>query len=169
MNYVTPQQLVENPGVRELSQVASDEHHPLVLYDLLELTLLNEDRSEFSPEDIALADQALQRINDAVQDAEGLINGYLVQRGYSLPLAPAHRLVKVWCRAIARYYLHRHRVSLESNDPIVRDYRDALKLLQQVADGKLSLGAEDDLASSSAGPVLVKQGLSTMRNALKDY
>lgn len=32
---------------------------------------------------------------------------------------------------------------MESDDPIVRDYRDALKSLQFVAAGKISLGVDD--------------------------
>ena len=169
MAYITHQQLAESPGARELAQVASDEHHPQVAYELMQLTLLGEDRSAWSVEDVELADQALQRIDEARQDADGLINGYLRQRGYALPLTPVHRLVTVWSRAITRYYLHRHRMTMESNDPIVRDYRDALKLLQQVADGKLSLGADDDLASGSAGMPQVRPGSSRLRDALRDF
>ncbi|MEO1819914.1 phage protein Gp36 family protein, partial [Pseudomonas sp.] len=52
------------------------------------------------------------------------------------------------CRAITRYNLHQHRVSNEGTDPIVRDYRDAMKLLQLTADGKFSLGGNDPVQAS---------------------
>ena len=60
------------------------------------------------------------------------------------------KLITGWSRSIARYLLHKSRISLESNDPIVRDYRDALKLLQLTADGKFSLGADDTVATGGA-------------------
>lgn len=75
-----------------------------------------------------------------------MIDGYLAKRGYALPLDPVHPLVAAWCRAIARYMLHKNRTTLESKDPIARGYTDAQRLLQQTADGKFSLGAQDAVA-----------------------
>lgn len=166
MAYVTHQQLAERPGARELAQVASDEHQPLVPDELMELTLLGQPRDSWPPEQVQQADSALERIDDAVADADGLIDGFLRQRGYRLPMQPVPRLVTTWSRAISRYYLHRNRQSLESNDPIVRDYRDALKLLQQVADGKLSLGVDDSLA---LGAAQAGRPCRVLRDALDDY
>ena len=51
-----------------------------------------------------------------------------------------------WCRAIARYHLHKNRLAPDGKDPIERAWRDALRLLQQVADGKFALGAGDPVA-----------------------
>lgn len=166
MAYVTHLQLAERPGARELAQVASSEHQPLVAYELMELTLLNVGRSAWPADEVTHADEALERIDDAVADADGLIDGFLRQRGYPLPLSPVHQLVTVWSRAISRYYLHGHRRSLESDDPIVRDYREALKQLQQMADGKLSLGSEDGVTS---GAPAYKKGSTLLRDALRDY
>lgn len=169
MPYVTHQQLHERPGSRELAEVASDEHQAMVPYALMELTLLGGDRESFEPEQIALADEALQRIDDAVADADGLIDGYLRKRGYPIPLSPVPRIVTVWSRAIARYFLHKNRGRLESDDTIVRDYKDALKLLQQVADGKLSLGADDEVVETGVGMPIFKKGCTPVRDALKDF
>lgn len=145
--YVTPAQLSERPGARELAQVASDAHKRVVDFDLMELTLQGGDRSAYTDDDVAHADAALQRIVDAITDADGLINGFLVKR-YPLPLDPIPRLVTAWSRDITRYLLHKDRLSAESTDPIVRNYKDAMKMLQQVADGKLSLGIDDPIAES---------------------
>lgn len=169
MAYVSHIQLNERPGARELAQVASDIQSPVVPDELMELTLKAGDRTAWTPEQIEQADQAMLRIDDAIADADGLIDGYLRQRGYPLPLTPVHRVVTVWSRAITRYYLHMRRKSMESDDPIVRDYRDALKLLQQVANGKLSLGVDDELAESGVGDVMVKKGCTPVRDALRDY
>lgn len=169
MTYITHKQLHERPGARELAQIASDEHKPMVPYELMELSLLSQDRSTYTPEQIVFADEALARIDDAVADATGLIDGYLRKAGYALPLSPVPRLVSVWCRAIGRYFLHQHRRSLESDDTIVRDYKDALKLLQQVANGDLSLGIDDEVVEVGLGMPLISKGRCNVRNALKDF
>lgn len=140
--YVTSEQLAERPGARELAQVATRERDAIVADDLMEATLRGTDRSGWTPEQVAVADDAMARINEAVGEAAGIIDGFLARR-YTLPLATVPGLVTAWARAITRYLLHKDRLSSDSNDPIVRDYRDALKLLQLVADGKFSLGADD--------------------------
>lgn len=140
--YVTLEQLAELPGARELSQVASDAHGALVDPALLELSLTGGDRSAYDADEIAAADQAIERIEEAVRDAGGLIDGYLGSR-YALPLASTPSMLAIWARAIARYRLHGNRLTGENNDPIVRDYRDAIRFLEQVAAGKFSLGVED--------------------------
>lgn len=146
--YVTPAQLSERPGARELAQVASDAHKRVVDFELMELTLQGGDRTAYSDDDVAHADSALQRIIDAITDADGLINGFLVKRYPVLPLDPVPRLVTAWSRDITRYLLNKDRLSAESTDPIVRNYKEAMKQLQQVAEGKLNLGIDDPIAES---------------------
>lgn len=169
MAYITHQQLLDRPGSRELAEVASNEDGDMVPYELMALTLSGGDRSAFEREQIADADEALARIDDAVADADGVIDGYLRKGGYTLPLAPVPRLVVVWCRAISRYYLHKNRGRLESDDTIVRDYKDALRLLEQAASGKLSLGADDDVVEVGIGMPQFTKGSCRVRQALKDY
>lgn len=169
MPYITHQQLLDRPGSRELAEVASNEDGDMVPYELMALTLSGGDRNAFDEEQIVDADQALARIDDAVADADGVIDGYLRKAGYQLPLTPVPRLVVVWCRAITRYYLHKNRRSLESDDIIVRDYKDALRLLEQTVGGKLSLGADDEVVETGAGMPQVTKGSSRMRDALRDY
>lgn len=169
MPYITHQQLLDRPGSRELAEVASNEDGDMVPYELMALTLNGDDRSAFDAEQIADADAALARINDAVADADGVIDGYLRKAGYTLPLDPVPRLVVVWCRAIARYYLHKNRRSIESDDIIVRDYKDALRLLEQTASGKLALGADDEVVETGAGMPQVTKGSSRLRDALRDF
>ncbi len=169
MAYITHQQLLDRPGSRELAEVASSEDKDMVPYELMALTLTGGDRSDFEDEQIVDADAALARIDDAVADADGVIDGCLRKAGYSLPLNPVPRLVVVWCRAIARYYLHKNRRSIESDDIIVRDYKDALRLLEQTASGKLSLGIDDEVVETGAGMPQVTKGSSRLRDALRDF
>ncbi|WP_218241522.1 gp436 family protein [Comamonas fluminis] len=151
MAYITPIDLAERPGARELAQVATPEDKHVADTALMDATLRGGDRSAWSAADQADADAAMARIQDAVSEADSLIDGFLAKRGYALPLAPVPKLVTGWSRSIARYLLHKSRISMETNDPIVRDYRDALKLLQLTADGKFSLGADDVVATGGSG------------------
>lgn len=147
MAYITHAALADSPGALELSQVASEEHRAPVRAELLQALLCGHDTSAWPPEDVALAQAAVQRIDTAVADATAMIDGYLAKRGYALPLTPVPGLVTAWCRAITRYMLHKDRRALEATDRIARGYTDAQRLLQQTADGKFSLGAEDVVAN----------------------
>jgi phage gp36-like protein len=169
MSYISHAQLAERPGARELAEVATATHEHIVAAELMEATLQGDDRSAWSADEIAVADDALQRIDDAVSDAQATIDGFLGKRGY-LPLNPVPGIVTAWTRAIARYFLHKDRIRTdEKSDPIVRDYRDAMKLLQLTAEGKFSLGADDDLVSQGTGSPEFTPGCSTIRDNLKDF
>ncbi|MEP7043336.1 MAG: DUF1320 domain-containing protein [Dokdonella sp.] len=156
--YVTLLQLAERPGAKELAEVATSDYSRVVGSQLMDLTLRGEDRSTYSPEDIAAADEAAARITQAVEDADAVINGFLAQRGYALPLDPVPGIVATWSRSIARYALHKYRIGDERTDPIARDYRDALSFLQQVVAGKFSLGIGDTQPNTGLGGVSVSTG-----------
>ena len=150
MAYISHQALAERPGARELAQVATAAHLAMVDPVLMELTLLGASRTGWGVDQIAAADDALARIDDTVTAADGVINGFLVRRGYTVPITPVPALVSTWSRDITRYLLHKDRLSSEGTDPIVRAYKDALALLQQLAAGKFSLGAGDPIVGVAA-------------------
>ncbi|WKE65070.1 DUF1320 domain-containing protein [Gallaecimonas kandeliae] len=150
MSYISRSDLAKSPGARELAQVATPEQEAVVDADLMQASLTGADRSAWSADEIAVADQALAVIDAAVVDADAVIDGYLAPRGY-LPLDPVPGIVTTWARAITRYQLHKDRVGGEKDDPIVRAYRDALALLQQTAAGKFSLGLGDTTAPAGTG------------------
>lgn len=148
MQYITASQLAERPGARELSQVATASHLRPVDWELMDATLRGGDRSAWPAAEVSAADDALRRIEDAVQQAESLIDGYLARRAYPLPLSPVPDLVAGWARDIARYLLHKDREGREESDPIVRGYRDALKFLEATATGKFILGGTDPVLNN---------------------
>jgi phage gp36-like protein len=168
--YVTPAQLAERPGARELAQVATRERDAIVEDALMEATLRDTDRSGWSADQIAIADDALARIIQAIADADGTIDGFLAKR-YPVPLSPVAGVVVNWSRAITRYNLHKDRISSEGTDPILRDYRDAMKLLQLAADGKFSLGADDPVLTDvgDAEVQFVSDGHVFRRDASRRY
>lgn len=168
MPYISHQELADRPGARELAEVATPQHLPVVDFGLMEVTLQGADRSAWPPEEISVADEALARVDLAVADAQALIDGFLSRRGY-LPLATVPGVVANWTRVIARYYLHKDRVAADNNDPVLRDYRDALKLLQLMADGKFSLGFDDPIKASGSGAPSFNRGKSVFRDNLDDY
>jgi phage gp36-like protein len=154
MSYITPAELAERPGARELAQLASSDTQPVKDYALMDATLRGTSRAAWTPEQIAAADAALARINDAIAEAGGVIDGYVAQRGYTLPLtlpptSTGKSVLAAWARAITRYLLNKNRITDETKDPVARDYRDALKMLGLLAQGKYSLGANDPARDES--------------------
>lgn len=152
--YITPDQLADRPGATEIAQVATPERDAIVAADLMDATLRGTDRSAWQPADTAIADLALANVQAAIDDADAVIEGYLARR-YTLPLSGDFPILTVQARGIVRYNLHKNRLSLDQNDPIVRDYNNAIKFLTSVASGVLSLGANDPavLDSTADGEV----------------
>lgn len=153
--YATLAQLADAKLARELAQVATADNAVVIDDTLMEASLRGGDRTTWPADQIALADDALVHITKAIADADSVINGYLRNRkpvAYTLPLDPVPGIVSVWSRWITRYLLHKDRVNTaEATDPVVRDYKEALKFLQLTADGKFSLGADDPLPPPGAG------------------
>jgi phage gp36-like protein len=143
MAYVTNIQLAEKPGALELSQVASSEHGALVDAELMDLTLRGAVRDAYPDEQVATADAALARIEQIVAETDELINAHLVRRVPVLPVFPVPSVLTRIARGIVRYELHKDLRAAEDNSPIVRDYKAALRLLESIRDGKLTLGADD--------------------------
>ncbi|WP_435608481.1 gp436 family protein [Pseudomonas knackmussii] len=167
--YITLSELADRPGPEELSQAATPRRFRAVDADLLDALLRGNPVSDWTTEEIEIGTQALDVIVSAVNDAQAYIDGFLQQRGY-LPLQQRYGIVTGWARAIARYLLHKDRLSGEQNDPIVRDYRDAVKFLQLTADGKFSLGQDDPVATPSNGaPQVTTPGRTFSLDSLKDF
>ncbi len=172
--YCTPARLADAKLTHELAQVATPERYAIVSDDLMEATLRGVDRSAFDPADVVIADEALAIVNQALLDADSLIDGYLVMRKptpYVVPLNPVPGIVSTWAAWIARYLLHKDRVSTdEKTDPVVRNYRDALKFLALVRDGQFSLGADDPLPPKSSGaPQFEAAERQFTMQTLRDY
>ncbi|CNJ03399.1 Mu-like prophage protein gp36 [Yersinia aldovae] len=167
--YVALADLAERPGALELSQVTLTQGKPPARPELLDALLRGEDTTPWPPAEVDVALAALKKIGDAIEESQGLIDGYLRQRGYTLPLVTVKPILTGWARAITRYKLHGHRVSEEKTDPIVRDYRDAMKLLEQMAIGKFSLGLGDTVPAAGGAPLITGPGRIFSMDSLRDY
>lgn len=79
-------------------------------------------------------------VEEAINQAEEAVDGYLRGR-YTLPLATVPTLVKQYTVALARHWLYARRP--EGNDlpdAVTRTYKDALKALEFIREGKITLG-----------------------------
>lgn len=148
MSYVTPAQLADgSDAAKELAELYSVE------LALLVAVIEEADTSAWEPADVAIAEAALASIERFCAQADGEVDARLAIRGYTLPQDPEQfPVLTVWARAIARYHLNRMRDrTSEDTGRIERDYRDAIRALDAVAAGKLSLGAGDPLALAPDG------------------
>jgi phage gp36-like protein len=145
--YVTAAQLADgSASLQELAELYTVD--PLLLAAVIE----SGSTSGWDAGQVEVATDALASIERFIAQADAEVDARLAQRGYALPLDPAQfQILAVWARAIARYHLHRQRdKTSEESGRIERDYKDALRALDLIAAGKLSLGANDPLAPGAA-------------------
>jgi len=113
MAYATQQDLIDRFGEDELIQLTDRTNLPAAAIDA----------------DVVAA---------ALSDAENLADSYLAKR-YALPLDPVPEVLTRTTAEIARYFLHGRRT--EKDDPVTRDYAQALTWLKDVAKGLVELEA----------------------------
>ena len=78
-------------------------------------------------------------LSGAIDEAGVEIDGYLSAR-YNLPLPSVPRLLTGICCDIARYRLCG--ADVQETDAIRNRYKDSVKMLESIRDGKLSLGLD---------------------------
>ena len=136
MSYATQQDLIDRYGEQEVIQLT--------------------DRADPPAETIDAAVVA-----KALADAGAMIDGYLGGR-YTLPLATVPPVLTGYAGDIARYRLYGD----AAPDRVEKAYRDAIRFLEMVAAGKISLGAG---APAVAGaPEYVSPGRMFTHDTLKD-
>lgn len=104
----------------------------------------------------------------ALAEATAEIEGHLASR-YALPLADVPMLVMGFCCDIARYRLSGG--SVLETDPTRNRYRDAVRTLELIGAGKVSLGLTPaGQPAPSSGGVLIKSGESSFpAGSLEDW
>lgn len=91
-------------------------------------------------------------LQGALDNATEEIEAYLVGR-YVVPLVVVSRLLVTYCGDIARYRLSGAQVT--EVDVVRNRYKDALRFLEAVRDGKIDLGADVAAATAAATQDLV--------------
>lgn len=144
--YATPAHLLDGPeAAKELGELYGCD--PLLLVAVEG----GGDTSAWTGDEVAAATAALNSITTYCEQAAAEVDTRLATRGYATPLSAVQfPILAVWSRAIARYHLNRNRDKTdEERGRIERDYRDALRFLDMIAAGKLSLGADDPLTGAA--------------------
>ncbi|MEW5970225.1 MAG: DUF1320 domain-containing protein [Pseudomonadota bacterium] len=78
-------------------------------------------------------------VNSAIEEADTLINIYLRQR-YSMPLSPVPDIITKLSVSLTRYNLYSRRPPLAED--MLSEYKNVIKILEQIRDNKVSIGAE---------------------------
>lgn len=150
MSYVTPSSLLARFGPEEIAQVSDDALPRLLTAELLAAAAAGEDLSAWPPAAVAACSKAMATIQQAIEDAESAVDGYLSGR-YGTPMASAPAVIKRLASDIARYFLYDD----QATESVQKRYDAAIAFLRDVAAGKVSLGAEVPAPAQAAGGVQV--------------
>jgi phage gp36-like protein len=82
-------------------------------------------------------------LESSVDTAEQRVDAYLQSR-YTLPLATVHSLVSEIVVRLTRYTLYSRRPEGSLPDAVKEAYRDAMRELEAIRDGKILLGINTD-------------------------
>ncbi|HWH86352.1 MAG TPA: phage protein Gp36 family protein [Pseudomonas sp.] len=135
MAYISVSDLLDRYGTEEILQ--RTDKTELVSEELMEAAVAGEDLSGYPPEEQAAVADAIRLAEIAANDATDLINGYIAGR-YQLPLMPVPGVLIRLCSEVARYNLYD-----DAPTEAIQDRKTAtLKTLRDIADGRLSLGAD---------------------------
>jgi len=148
--YITPAQLADSPRAQEIAQCATAENAAVVDTALMDAVLRGQDVSAFAPDQVEIAQRALDVVNALIVDACNLIDGFIGKR-YTVPYPNDDGTLTVWARKIVRYFLHKDQISDATTSPIARDYKEVVGFLQLVGAGKFSLGKDDPTGSNGSG------------------
>lgn len=95
-------------------------------------------------------------VEEAVRQAEELVDAHLRGR-YNLPLTPVVSVIKDMTVNLARHWLYARRPEGEElPGAVVRTYKAALQMLEQIRDGKLTLGIPTGQAAPEPGEMRVR-------------
>lgn len=81
------------------------------------------------------------RVDEAIAYADQMIDGYLRGR-YTTPLSPVPGLIKKLSVDLAVFHLYSRRLELEMPEAMMQRYKSAVKVLEQIQKGIVSLGIE---------------------------
>ncbi len=88
-------------------------------------------------------------IDEAIDQADREIDAYLLLANYSVPMSPIPPLVTNLSAKMAIWNLHLRKYF--DSDIWSRTYRDCQKILERIAEGKLTLGQEESGVTQEAG------------------
>lgn len=100
--------------------------------------------------DYSTAEPNWEIVDTAITDACEVADGYLMGR-YTVPLEPVPSLIGTLCKTLARHNLHSRRINAaEFPKTLQTAYDNAIKLLEQIRDGKVHIGVKSLTAEKAA-------------------
>lgn len=139
MSYLTAQELIDRYAeIERLAQWAGPLDQVVVEGALLRLTIEGGDRSAYTAEQQAAADDALERINSMIDSAVSVVDGYLISGGYTTPLTDVPESIKDDTAAIAM----RRLAATRATDSDVKLYDEAMTHLKHVSNGTVRLSPD---------------------------
>lgn len=161
MNYLTVSDLITRFGAEELAQVTDRGTPRLVTADLLSAAAAGTDMAGWSDADVEAVTKVMVSIEQAIEDAQSAIDGYLSGR-YGTPMATPPAVVKRLACDIARYYLYDD----HATETVQKRYDAAISFFRDVSAGKVNLGPEAQTEAPTGGTVeLVTSGRVFSRSA----
>jgi len=106
------------------------------------------------------------RVNEALADAEAEVDGY-VQKRYTLPLASVPPLLIRIAPDIFKWHLYGRRGV--KDEAVDLRYEKAVKLLEKIASGSVSLGIENPPPQNPAAQIVESTGKTFSRTSLKGF
>lgn len=148
MPYILATDLLTRFGAEELAQVADRDTPRLVTADLLSAAAAGTDMTGWSDADVDAVSKVMASIEQAIEDAQSAIDGYLSGR-YGTPMATPPAVVKRLACDIARYYLYDD----HATETVQKRYDAAISFFRDVSAGKVTLGSEAQATQPSGGIV----------------
>jgi phage gp36-like protein len=145
MSYATTTDLLTRTGADTIAQLVDRIMPRVVTGQMLLDVAANTNLGAYSADQLARAAVATTAAQRALKDATDTIDGYVGTR-YTLPLSPQPALLNRIACDMARFILQGDQVP----EAVQKKQDAAMKLLADVAAGRLSLGAE---AQTGAQPV----------------
>ena len=137
----------------------------------IQSTVPENDLIELTDDSLPPATVDQVKVDRAISDAGELIDGSLRGR-YSLPLAPVPGLINTLAVDLAIYRLYSRRIKLSPPEVVGERHKEALKLLEQIRSGRISLGTENtggDPTPDAGGPQISVPNRIFSRETLEDY
>lgn len=153
MPYILVTDLLTRFGAEELAQLSDRGTPRRVTAELLTAAATGADISGWSEADVAVVTTAMANINQAIDDAQSVIDGYLSGR-YGTPMATPPAAVKRLACDIARYFLFDDHAS----ETVQKRYDASISYLRDVSAGKVSLGAVVEDSRPTGGSVEIVTG-----------
>ncbi len=122
----------------------------------LQLAIPPQTLIQLSNDDESAAEMNVAVVEEAVRQAEELVDAYLRGR-YNLPLSPVPSVVKDATVNLARHWLYARRPEgSELPDAVTRTYKASLHILESIRTGKLTIGVPTGEAMPEPGEMKVR-------------